>query len=350
MNESRYQLNADELRSLSVRIRETPQGDRRTRLLSVYWVGSGRSAGWVSDFLLISQRTVWRYVEDYHKRDKSDSDPRGGSEPHLNEEQSRALTDHLAETIRKSTLEVLAYVWAKFGVEYSRGGISKWLRRHGFSYKRPHRVPRSVSVEKQEAFVQMYREMKASLKEDEVILFMDGVHPDHQTQAVCGWIRVGVEAQIPSTGKQRRLHYLGAVDVGAEQVVATMKSYDTIRTEEVIDFFLALKERYPDKKLTLIGDQGPYHTSKKTKAFLAENADWLTFIYLPARCPNLNLIERLWKVMREHVTHNRYYPCFNDFKEAVNHFFEHQIHEIQATLARRLRDNFQIIRPVFVTD
>jgi transposase len=316
----------------------------------VYWVGSGKSAEWVGDCLLISSRTVWRYVEAYHKQDKSDSDPRGGSEPHLDEEQSKTVTEHISKTILKSTLEVVEYVWQQFGVRYSRGGMAKWLRSQGFRYKRPHLVPRSVTVEKQEAFIEWYKEAKASLKEDEVILFMDGVHPDHQTQAAYGWIRVGVNAQVPSTGKQRRLHYLGAVEVGTQQVVSTMKSYETIRTEEVIDFFQTIRERYPGKKLTLIGDQGPYHTSKKTKAFLDENASWIRFVYLPPRCPNLNLIERLWKLMREHVTHNRYYPCFSDFKQAVTHFFDHQIHQIKDTVARRLRDNFQIIKPVFMTD
>ena len=75
--------------------------------------------------------------------------------------------------------------------------MAKWLLRNGYRYKRPHRVPHTVSVEKQEAFVKFYQEMKSSFPEDEVILFMDGVHPDHQTQAVCGWIQVGLNAQIP---------------------------------------------------------------------------------------------------------------------------------------------------------
>jgi hypothetical protein len=37
-----------------------------------------------------------------------------------------------------------------------------------------------------EAFISYYQEIKANKKEDEVILFMDGVHPDHQTQNVPG--------------------------------------------------------------------------------------------------------------------------------------------------------------------
>jgi len=54
--------------------------------------------------------------------------------------------------------------------------------------------------------------------------------------------------------------------------------------------------------------------------------------------------------MREHVTHNRYHAHFADFKEAVSHFFDHTLYEIKEVVAKRLRDNFQIIRPDFVTD
>jgi hypothetical protein len=38
-----------------------------------------------------------------------------------------------------------------------------------------------VSVEKQKEFIALYEEMKRNLQKDTIILFMDGVHPDHQT-------------------------------------------------------------------------------------------------------------------------------------------------------------------------
>ncbi len=44
--------------------------------------------------------------------------------------------------------------------------------------------------------------MKAEKKE-EVILFMDGVHPNHQTQNVYGWIERSNLAQVASTGSRQ---------------------------------------------------------------------------------------------------------------------------------------------------
>jgi len=45
-------------------------------------------------------------------------------------------------------------------------------------------------------------------------------------------------------------------------------------------------------------------------------------IYLPPYSPNLNLIERLWKFMRKKVINLKYYPKFQQFKDAVKGFFE----------------------------
>jgi hypothetical protein len=89
--------------------------------------------------------------------------------------------------------------------------------------------------------------MKKNLSKDTVILFMDGVHPDHQTQAVHGWIHRGVVAQIPSTAKQPRLHYMGAVELIGDSVIHTIKAYDKINSVAVIDFLGELQKKYPGK-------------------------------------------------------------------------------------------------------
>ena len=61
--------------------------------------------------------------------------------------------------------------------------------------------------------------------------------------------------------------------------------------------------------------------AKSIKAFV-EKEKRLQVHYLPPYSPNLNPIERLWKVMHEKVTYNRYYEKFHDFKESTQRFFE----------------------------
>ena len=62
--------------------------------------------------------------------------------------------------------------------------------------------------------------------------------------------------------------------------------------------------------------------------------------FLPPYSPNLNPIERLWKIMHENVTYNRYYPKFADFTEEILNFIKN-ITNYEATLVNRITDKFQ---------
>ncbi|MDF4574106.1 transposase, partial [Vibrio parahaemolyticus] len=68
--------------------------------------------------------------------------------------------------------------------------------------------------------------------------------------------------------------------------------------------------------------------------------------YLPPYSPNLNPIERLWKVMNEHVRNNIYFSSKPEFTSAIKEFFDVTLPEVAGTLVSRITDNFQILKPV----
>ncbi|WP_174224054.1 transposase, partial [Candidatus Fukatsuia symbiotica] len=61
--------------------------------------------------------------------------------------------------------------------------------------------------------------------------------------------------------------------------------------------------------------------------------------------PNLNPIERLWKVMNEQTRNNRYYPSKQSFKNDILNFFEVKLPQMASSLVSRLNDNFQALNP-----
>ena len=85
-------------------------------------------------------------------------------------------------------------------------------------------------------------------------------------------------------------------------------------------------------------DNAGYHRSKEILEFLKTSN--IIFHYLPPYSPNLNSIERLWKVMHEHVTYNRYYEKFIDFKDGILNFFRN-IGDFKEIIQSRINDNFQ---------
>jgi len=52
--------------------------------------------------------------------------------------------------------------------------------------QKTHENPKELDSEKQASFIEEYPELKESLKEGEVIVFLDGTHPQYQSQSAYG--------------------------------------------------------------------------------------------------------------------------------------------------------------------
>ncbi|MDR3530790.1 MAG: IS630 family transposase, partial [Rhodopila sp.] len=57
---------------------------------------------------------------------------------------------------------------------------------------------------------------------------------------------------------------------------------------------------------------------------------------------NLNLIERLWRLMKKEVLGNEYYPTFAAFRTAILGFLDN-IGDYHAKIASLITDKFDII-------
>ena len=68
---------------------------------------------------------------------------------------------------------------------------------------------------------------------------------------------------------------------------------------------------------------------------------------LPPYNPNLNPIERVWKVMNEHVRNNKVFSSFKKFKTAILDFFAKEWNGIACVLKMRINDHFEKLNPVF---
>ena len=123
-----------------------------------------------------------------------------------------------------------------------------------------------------------------------------------------------------------------------------ISSFETINADAVNKFFQKLREKYPIKyKLHIILDQSGYHRS----GYLIRAAKKLNIRlhYLPPYSPNLNPIERLWKVMNEQVRNNKFFSSAKEFRTKISKFFEETLPQIGNALNERINDNFQKLNP-----
>ena len=69
-------------------------------------------------------------------------------------------------------------------------------------------------------------------------------------------------------------------------------------------------------RVVLVIDNAPWHRGQEVTKALAAHPH-LEFYRLPSYSPQLNPIERFWKVLRRRATHNRLFETLADLKESV---------------------------------
>lgn len=302
-----------------------------------------RSEGWtvpqISQALRRHQMTIIQHINDY-KEGKLTNES-GGSKSHLTEEQTSELIAHLEENLYHHNHQIILYVKERFGVRFTVPGMHKWLHRKGFSYKKPKGQPHKSDPALQKQFIDEYNALKSNVGEDEPILFIDSVHPTQATKISYGWIKTGQEKIVGTTASRTRINLVGAIQLGHLSNTITAQ-YDTINGESIADFLNRLREQfYESKTIHLILDRSGYHRSE-TVAKEAKKLN-IELHFLPAYSPNLNPIERLWKVMNEHTRNNRFFKDPRSFKDSIRLFFERTLPGIGSSLNSRINDNFQLL-------
>lgn len=318
--------------------------DRRVadRIKAVLLFSEGWTQLQISQALRLRPETIHDHLEDY-RRSRKLKPENGGSASHLSAEQIEAVTNHLEATTYLKVEDICTYVQETYGVTFTVSGMTKWLHHHKFSYKKPKGTPAKADPVKQAAFIEFYENLLNTTNEDEPIEFGDGVHPTMATKVTYGWIRQGREHEKPiaTTASRTRLNLMGSINLQTMDV--TIGSYETIDSQAMDQHFRKLREKNPlAPKIHLILDQGPYNKSEETRRSAEKYGIVLHF--LPPYSPNLNPIERLWKVMNERVRNNRFFQSASEFKKAIMDFFGITWPQIAQDMVDRINDNFQIIK------
>jgi transposase len=192
------------------------------------------------------------------------------------------------------------------------------------------------------AHIKAYEALLSGLENDESVVFADAVHPEYQSRPAHGWFPKDEKVAIKATSGRKRLNIHGAFDLETSRL--TWVEGERISAQTTLTLLEKLEAAYPNKRVIHVFlDNARYHHAKMLRPWL-ERADCrIRLHFLPPYAPNLNPIERLWGIMHEHITHNRYYPTFAEFVDAVIGFFRNTVtnnaHEWRDTIT----DNFRII-------
>jgi len=211
-----YRLSKQEIAELRSAHRATRHVREAYRLNAVILLDGGWSPPAVADALLIDADSVRNYFKRYKEGgvDELLRMSYVGSEALLNAEQLGTLDEHLQTQIYPTSADVARYVEQRWGVRYTPSGMTALLHRLGYVYKQPKLQPgKHPPVETQEAFIAKYTDLKDNKAEEDVIVFMDAMHPQHNPVLGCGWIKRGNTQPIQSNTGRQRPNINGAINI-----------------------------------------------------------------------------------------------------------------------------------------
>ena len=97
-------------------------------------------------------------------------------------------------------------------------------------------------------------------------------------------------------------------------------------------------EKQKEGKIYIVLDNARYYHANIVKEFL-KNHPRIVLKFLPPYAPNLNIIERLWEILKMNVVYNKFYQKFNNFIKAVIRFLENKLW-LEDRFKNLLIDNF----------
>ncbi|WP_375331216.1 helix-turn-helix domain-containing protein [Candidatus Tisiphia endosymbiont of Oplodontha viridula] len=148
---SKNVLTEEQREKLKERHKTERDGRIRDRIKAVLMYDDGYSNVEIAKVLLLSHESIRKYIVDYQKANKLDSN-NGGSTSKLSDGEREELASHLEANNYVYAKDIMHHIENKYGVTYTITGVTKLLYKLGFVYKKLKIVPAKLDFDKQELF------------------------------------------------------------------------------------------------------------------------------------------------------------------------------------------------------
>ena len=303
----------------------------------------GRAVAAIAEDLGLDEATVYRYAQAY--REKGLAGYLAAEQPGywglLTSAQLAGLARELGQTLYTDCRAIADWLDATYGVRYAVSGLTDLLHRLGFSYKLTTAVPCQADAAAQTAFLAdtLAPLLAAAEAGKAVVYFADAAHPTHNTRATHVWTETGKERPLLTVSGRERVNLNAALNAHAPTQVH-LDETGCVNAQSTRRLYEKLLTAHPDGPVYVVCDNARYYKNKTLAAWLADQR--LVQVFLPPYSPNLNLIERLWKFLRQKIINTAFYRTKGQFKTAVLDFFD-RLPEFGQQLASRLTLNFHIL-------
>jgi len=313
----RLQLNERELDDVAEAL-DSPEISERAKkkLLVITMHVQGAQHGFIESCLRISSPTLASYLKEYQEGglpmvlENRYYQPSSSLEPFW-----QCLICSFTAAPVAHAKAATARIEAMTGIRLSESQCRRVMKKMGMSLKKTAPIPGKLDSQRQFDFYQS--ELQPRLQEasqgTRKVLFVDAAH--FVLGAFLGLVWCFVRPFIRTAPGRQRYNVLGAIDSHSKELIS-IRTTESINAEVVCNLLRKIRSFHPQAPVTLVMDNARYQHCALVESQAA--ALDIELLFLPAYSPNLNLIERLWKLVKKRCLTNQYYENFAGFRAAID--------------------------------
>jgi transposase len=340
-------LTSEQRREVERRRKKTLDRRIYQRLTAVLTVAEGNSREEVAHLLGIGLTQLGEWLRIYRNKGLDDlcALPYRGDPGNLTASQVDQLKEKVSTGCFRNSDQIRQWLQDTFGVSYTPSGVKDLLRRIGVSYHKVTGFLWQADPDKQKEFVRKHERQKAQARRAGATTrryYVDACHPIWGLDLVFScWLLVGQRFLVGRGSGRKRLNILGAYGPDDQEYLDLRLTRDNINGEQFVNLLRLLRERHPEvKKFILYLDNAKYYDKPVVQEWLARHPGF-HLEPVPPYSPNLNLIERLWKFLRQKAL-CRWHKTFEAMQEAVAAVLDH-LDRYRDELATLMVEQFHII-------
>ena len=212
------------------------------------------------------------------------------------------------------------------------------MKKMGMSLKKCAQIPARADGQLQLDFYdkELLPKLDEASEGNGLVFFVDAAH--FVLGAFLGMVWCFARPYIKTSPGWQRYSVLGALGSHSKELIS-IRTAGNIDSSSLCELFYEIRKKHPVGKITLVMDNARYQRNN-----FVEDAAWeygLDLLFLPPYSPNLNLIERLWKLVKKRCLTNRYYEDFAAFTEAIDGCLDSLDTTLRAEALSLLTLNFQ---------
>jgi len=303
----------------------------------------GRAVATIAKDLGLDEATVYRHAQTYRLQGLAGylRAEQPGYWGLLTSAQLAGLCRELGQTLYTDCRAIADWLAATYGVRYSVSGLTDLLHRLGYSYKLTTAVPCQADAAAQTIFLAdtlapLLAQAEAGAA---VVYFADAAHPTHNTRATHVWTEKGKERPLLTVSGRERVNLNAALNAHCPTQVH-LDETDCVNAQSTQRLYEQLLTAHPEGPVYVICDNARYYKNQALNQWLVNKR--LVQVFLPSYSPNLNLMERLWKFLRQKIINTAFYRTKGQFKSAVLDFFD-RLPEFGPELASRMCLKFHVL-------